>query len=360
MLCKRPNKVYDHFLKAGLGYQNPELLKKAIAAQPKIYDGERLHNMKLIIDLPNSEETLEDAEESRLEMKNKMIQLNYAKLNALYETFVAQKEFFVEQTYFSTPSTSNVSSESSKEISDLPTPKMPNKSKLLKMFDKMDEAILELRTNIDVTLLKDERRIYIDDGVESFNSVKRPKSKKTKSKNRVLKNTNVKSPSTNDQKVSSSVIVGSNKRETINSTVCQSNENVLKAKTINAFNDGSNIVCVSCGKDVFMLSHEKCVARYALFIDSRVKRALFTSLVVEKSRNLGTTSVVAKSGFSVAETPTATNKVIQLILWIVDSGCSKHMTGNLKLLRNFLEKLIGIVRFENDHFTAITGYGDYV
>ncbi|GKD22903.1 retrovirus-related pol polyprotein from transposon TNT 1-94 [Tanacetum coccineum] len=51
--------------------------------------------------------------------------------------------------------------------------------------------------------------------------------------------------------------------------------------------------------------------------------------------------------------------VIQLILWIVDSGCSKHMTGNLSLLRNFIEKFIGTVRFGNDHFALITGYGDY-
>ncbi|GJS57567.1 retrovirus-related pol polyprotein from transposon TNT 1-94 [Tanacetum coccineum] len=45
---------------------------------------------------------------------------------------------------------------------------------------------------------------------------------------------------------------------------------------------------------------------------------------------------------------------------IVDSGCSKHMTGNLQLLRNFIEKFIRTVRFGNDHFAAITGYGDYV
>ncbi|GKE54302.1 integrase, catalytic region, zinc finger, CCHC-type containing protein [Tanacetum coccineum] len=54
------------------------------------------------------------------------------------------------------------------------------------------------------------------------------------------------------------------------------------------------------------------------------------------------------------------NEVIQLILWIVDSGCSKHMTGNIQLLRNFIEKFIGKVRFENDHFAAITGYGYYI
>ncbi|GKD28220.1 retrovirus-related pol polyprotein from transposon TNT 1-94 [Tanacetum coccineum] len=54
------------------------------------------------------------------------------------------------------------------------------------------------------------------------------------------------------------------------------------------------------------------------------------------------------------------NSVIQIVMYIVDSGCSKHMTGNLKLLRNFVEKFMGTVRFENEHFAAITGYRDYV
>ncbi|GJX94532.1 hypothetical protein Tco_0349118 [Tanacetum coccineum] len=64
MLRKKPNKVYDPYLKAGLGYQNSERLKKSIAAHPKMYDGERLQSTKLIIDSPDSEETLEDTEES--------------------------------------------------------------------------------------------------------------------------------------------------------------------------------------------------------------------------------------------------------------------------------------------------------
>ncbi|GKA50644.1 retrovirus-related pol polyprotein from transposon TNT 1-94, partial [Tanacetum coccineum] len=40
--------------------------------------------------------------------------------------------------------------------------------------------------------------------------------------------------------------------------------------------------------------------------------------------------------------------------------CSKHMTGNRSKLKNFVEKFIGTVRFGNDHFGAIMGYGDNV
>nr|GFA56405.1 retrovirus-related Pol polyprotein from transposon TNT 1-94 [Tanacetum cinerariifolium] len=52
------------------------------------------------------------------------------------------------------------------------------------------------------------------------------------------------------------------------------------------------------------------------------------------------------------------SSVIQICLWCVDSGCSKHMTGNLKLLINFVWKFMGTVRFGNDHVAAILGFGD--
>nr|GFC92117.1 integrase, catalytic region, zinc finger, CCHC-type, peptidase aspartic, catalytic [Tanacetum cinerariifolium] len=42
----------------------------------------------------------------------------------------------------------------------------------------------------------------------------------------------------------------------------------------------------------------------------------------------------------------------------VDSGCSKHMIGNLKLLINFFWKFMGTVRFGNDYVVAILGFGD--
>nr|GEX25490.1 retrovirus-related Pol polyprotein from transposon TNT 1-94 [Tanacetum cinerariifolium] len=52
--------------------------------------------------------------------------------------------------------------------------------------------------------------------------------------------------------------------------------------------------------------------------------------------------------------------VVQIILWYLDSGCSKHMTGDRSRLMNFVKKFIRTVRFGNDHFGAIMGYGDYV
>nr|GEY03802.1 retrovirus-related Pol polyprotein from transposon TNT 1-94 [Tanacetum cinerariifolium] len=52
--------------------------------------------------------------------------------------------------------------------------------------------------------------------------------------------------------------------------------------------------------------------------------------------------------------------VVQIVLWYLDSGCSKHMTGDRSRLINFVKRFIGTLKFGNDHFGAIMGYGDYV
>nr|GEY38370.1 hypothetical protein [Tanacetum cinerariifolium] len=51
-------------------------------------------------------------------------------------------------------------------------------------------------------------------------------------------------------------------------------------------------------------------------------------------------------------------RIVQICLWIIDSGCSKDMTGNHDLLTNFVEKILGTVRFGNNDFAVIAGYGD--
>ncbi|GKD04998.1 retrovirus-related pol polyprotein from transposon TNT 1-94, partial [Tanacetum coccineum] len=48
--------------------------------------------------------------------------------------------------------------------------------------------------------------------------------------------------------------------------------------------------------------------------------------------------------------------IVQLIIFIVDSGYTKHMTGNLKLMYNFVERYLGTVRFGNDQFSLIIDF----
>nr|GEX48380.1 DNA-directed DNA polymerase [Tanacetum cinerariifolium] len=54
-----------------------------------------------------------------------------------------------------------------------------------------------------------------------------------------------------------------------------------------------------------------------------------------------------------------TIRVVQIVLWYLDSSCSKHMTGDRSQLTNFVNKFLGTVKFGNDHVEKIMGYGDY-
>nr|GEY56807.1 hypothetical protein [Tanacetum cinerariifolium] len=56
---------------------------------------------------------------------------------------------------------------------------------------------------------------------------------------------------------------------------------------------------------------------------------------------------------------TGVNLVVQIVLWYLDSGCSKHMTGDRFQLVNFVQKFLGTVKFGNDHVAKIMGYEDY-
>nr|GFA52016.1 retrovirus-related Pol polyprotein from transposon TNT 1-94 [Tanacetum cinerariifolium] len=53
-------------------------------------------------------------------------------------------------------------------------------------------------------------------------------------------------------------------------------------------------------------------------------------------------------------------RIVQICLWIITSGCSKHMMGNRALLTNFVEKFLETVCFGNNDFAVIAGYGDVV
>ncbi|GJT78557.1 retrovirus-related pol polyprotein from transposon TNT 1-94 [Tanacetum coccineum] len=80
-----------------------------------------------------------------------------------------------------------------------------------------------------------------------------------------------------------------------------------------------DILCVSYDKNVLTPCHDKYLAKYKLFVHSKVRRALFTTPRNTKSKSLDTTPIVEKT-------------------------------------RNSWEQSA----LENDHFAAITGYGDYV
>nr|GEW21984.1 integrase, catalytic region, zinc finger, CCHC-type, peptidase aspartic, catalytic [Tanacetum cinerariifolium] len=160
--------------------------------------------------------------------------------------------------------------------------------------------------------------------------------------------------------------------------VISNTENVIDVDVANP-SKAKNLLYVSCMKNVLILCHDKCLVNHRLNMHLNARRTLSTnpgtpkspdtmyvglktrfSEKLAQSKTLDTTSVVSKPKIVVGSGSKAKNKVVQIILWIVDSGCSKHMTGDRSLLRNFIKKFMGTVRFGNDNFATITGYGDYI
>ncbi|GJW68969.1 integrase, catalytic region, zinc finger, CCHC-type containing protein [Tanacetum coccineum] len=72
-----------------------------------------------------------------------------------------------------------------------------------------------------------------------------------------------------------------------------------------------------------------------------------------------TTSEVPRRKPTALESDTPKPVVVQIILWYLDSSCSKHMTEDRSQLTNFVNKYLGTVKFGNDHVAKILGYGDY-
>ncbi|GKA54043.1 retrovirus-related pol polyprotein from transposon TNT 1-94, partial [Tanacetum coccineum] len=84
-----------------------------------------------------------------------------------------------------------------------------------------------------------------------------------------------------------------------------------------------------------------------------------TALENETPKPIVTLVYSRKPRKSKTNVPVSKSKVVQIVLWYLDSGCSKHMTGDRSQLTNFINKFLGTVKFRNDHVAKILGYGDY-
>ncbi|GJR04334.1 hypothetical protein Tco_0527318 [Tanacetum coccineum] len=114
-MLTKPQFFYDSTTKQALGFQNPFYLQKAQQSKPKLYVGDIIVQTNPIV-IPDSEETLALAEESRSKMlskhkdnmmleKEKQVDttpIDYVALNKDFSTrFVPQTELSAEQAFWS-------------------------------------------------------------------------------------------------------------------------------------------------------------------------------------------------------------------------------------------------------------------
>nr|GEU43932.1 putative zinc finger, CCHC-type [Tanacetum cinerariifolium] len=220
-------------------------------------------------------------------------------------------------------------------------------------------------------------------------NVSRPQLKSNLMKDRVLlNNSQVKKQEVEDHR--------RNVKFSKNKTCVTACNDSLKAKTLNV-----NFVCATCGKCVLNEKHDMCVLKPRNGVNSRTKmpiavpvssrepkrtvkqsvakhlrKTVASETINQKPRNITRKLYerVSKacswwypkftpSGYTWKPNSKIGNvnqNLIEIVLFIVDSGCSKHMTGNLKLLINFVEKFLGTMKFRNDQIAPILGYGDLV
>ncbi|GJV75570.1 hypothetical protein Tco_1507154 [Tanacetum coccineum] len=160
-------------------------------------------------------------------------------------------------------------------------------------------------------------------------------------------------------------------------------------------------ICANCKKSMFDGVHDKCLLDFVEIVTSRAKSAkkhkkqniwkptghVFTEVGL-KWKPIGRTFTIVSNLYPLTRITSANvvppkkttshsvktqkpelkvynrkpkniKNVIQIVLWYMDSGCSKHMTRNRSHLMNFVSKFLGTVRFGNDHIARIMGYGDY-
>nr|GEW03967.1 retrovirus-related Pol polyprotein from transposon TNT 1-94 [Tanacetum cinerariifolium] len=222
------------------------------------------------------------------------------------------------------------------DLTQARTPKLPQDSK---------------RTN---------KSVSFSTGVIPTSSVSRPKLKSNPKGDRVLRSNShgkkleVEEPRRNVKLLKNKMSV----------TACSDS---LNAKTVNV--KSVSAMCVKC---VMTAKHDVCVTKSV----AKPLRKTVASESIKKPRNnvrklnerfgkinKWTYIKFTPSGYMwkpKSKQANVNQNLIEIVLFIVDSGCSKHMTGNLKLLINFVEKFLGTVTFGNDQIAPILGYGDLV
>nr|GEX18370.1 putative ribonuclease H-like domain-containing protein [Tanacetum cinerariifolium] len=341
-------------------FAKPKFLKKAQRVNPLLYDiGCYNDNLALML-APEYDEVIRLEKESRSKLSDLIRPFDYEKLNNLYDLFVPQceksinadlekfhmclkEEMVADMRYFNSLEL---------EVDSLKSQLENQKTQFLNEIDRLSREYY-YASHMNATL-----GVYteLDEEVEDHRR---------------------------------------NVKFSKNKTSVTAYNDSLNAKTSNV-----NFVCATCGKCVLNEKHDMCVLKSVNGVNSRTKMPIVVPVSTREPKRTVKQSVVKPLKKTVAsesnQKPRNTTKklyervsktcswwypkftppgykwkpksqivnvnsnLVEIILFIVESGCSKHMMGNLKLLINFVEKFLGTVKFGNDQIAPILGYGDLI
>ncbi|GJU90086.1 hypothetical protein Tco_1302509 [Tanacetum coccineum] len=306
--------------KQALGFQNHFYLKKAQQLEPKLYDGNVIEKTNAIV-IPDSEETLMLAEESHskmllkqqdpmmLEKKVNTTPVDYVVLNQLSQDFekqfVPQTELSGEQAFWKKEifqrdnSVSNQSAPSFDQLFEL--------NELKAQSQEKDTVIKKLKERIKSL-----------------------------------------SGKMNEDKIKKDI----EETETIN---IELDHRVSKLISVEIFDLNASLQ--EKVLEIIALKDDLRKLKGKAIVDNVVTKHTIDPEMLKIDVEPITPKLKPKK--SQTNVPVSKSKVIQIVLWYLDSGCSKHMIEDRSQLTNFVNKFLGTVIFGNDHMAKIMGYGDY-
>nr|GEX54210.1 hypothetical protein [Tanacetum cinerariifolium] len=346
----------------GIGFENPSYFEKAKDLRPTLYDEKVIGLGYTLMFLTHSDKSLE-IEKFKRSRENKIeFAYDYENLNASYQTSLLkpyvpnvifkkiiinlenevvnllEKEKANLETIESLKSKGFESSESF--VFESENQNENDCHKIEKVCDKKENPKLKRKRRKRKSSKQNVKQVDNDvsranndfvhfSDLNTFSSVRRPKNSGVIWKKKGSSNT----PNVGLSAISVSNLNKNVKRYSRKDLLACNNSHPGDTRSDFVCNDAMNVSCDSRMNDLLDDNN------FFIFDDVNVRISPVSKMLFRKK-------------------PRYSMHIVQICLWNIDSGCSKHMTGNRALLTNFVEKFLETVRFGNNDFAVIAGYGD--
>ncbi|GKA01333.1 retrovirus-related pol polyprotein from transposon TNT 1-94 [Tanacetum coccineum] len=342
----------NHSTKQAIGFEKPFYLKKVRESKPKLYDGNVILKMDAIVIL-DSDETLMLCEESRSKMllkeqdpmvvKHKVNTkpINYAILNNDYnKRFVRQSDLYSEHAYWKATSVPPLDPSPSSTTNKVEVPKDFQVDMVYTSLKELNAILLAL-----IWLSKKEPLPQLSLRAVGAVEQHRLESRTFEVKmNQVLSENERLLAQAIDHDIVKTVVNLSVNDETYDK-LCKSFTTLEKH-------------CITLEADS-QLNQEIFQQKNSVLDQNAPSFTQLFELSELRAQSQEKDTVIVKLKEQIKSLKGNVDEVVQIVLWYLDSGCSKHMTGDRSQLTNFISKFLGTVKFGNDQVAKIMGYGDY-
>nr|GEY87121.1 nucleotide-binding alpha-beta plait domain-containing protein [Tanacetum cinerariifolium] len=360
----------------GIGFENPRYFEKAKDLRPSLYDEKVISLGYTLMFLTHSDKALKIEKFKRARENKIEFAYDYGNLNASYvnEKIKFSDDYFQE---IINPDFEKIDS-LFQQTSSLKQ-YVPNVILEKIIIDLEDEVVRKECDNVEnpkvialglfklsvsqsvstISMSKTSCDSKNVENLDTFSSVRKPKHSCVIWKKKGPSNTsNVDLSSVSHLKLNKDV-----KRYSRKDLLSCNNSHLGETSSAYVCNDAMNVSCNSRMCDLFdennlFIFDDKSV-RISSVSEMPFRKKPRDSLNVCSNHNSNQSLPRTVHRWLPKMQPLA-EPVAKWIPRITDSGCSEHITGNRALLTNFVEKFLRTVRFGNNDFAVIAGYGDVV